>query len=97
MDRKNRTHILAKFLKKEGHMIGVMRWTMVSGVSPGPAKEGLVRELGNAGTWPTAAIRFIVREGPTDFDLYSQFKWHGVPITEFVRYIMDSVTDPMDF
>ena len=97
MDRKNRTHILAKFLKMEGHMIGVMRWLMVVGEHPGSAKEDLVRELGSPGTWPTTAIRFLVQGRSMNLDYYSHFKWHGVPITEFVRFLRDIGTDPTDF
>ena len=97
MDRKKRIHMMAKFLKKEGHLVGVMRWIMASGGSPGSTKEDLVKELGNTWTWPTSVIRFLTRERPVALNNYSHVKWHGVPITEFVRYLMDSVTDPRDF
>lgn len=99
MDRKNRIHLLAKYLKREGHLTRIMRRLNRSAQTLGKAPgKILTDELGNQSRYPTSGIRSMARmSNPTQGIYSSGVTWAGIKIMDLIRYISDSGTDPMDF
>ena len=98
MDRKNRIHLLAKYLKREGHLTRIMRRLNRSAQTLGKAPgKILTDELGNQSRYPTSAIRSMARWSHPTQGIYSGVTWAGINIMDLIRYISDSGTDPTDF
>ena len=98
MDRKSRIHMLAKFLKREGHLTRIMRRLNRSAPTLGktPGKI-LTDELGNPHRYPTSGIRSMARMSQPMRESYSGLSWAGILMTDLLRFISDSGTDPTDF